>query len=213
MKKLYWSTVNKIANLSTKLKNVPPELEELSTALADIYYCNFSVFQSIPDSWAIGQLFPIIPIHKLEEEPTRQAVLADITCDCDGEINQFIDMHDIKKTLPLHELEIDKTYYIGVFLVGAYQETLGDLHNLFGDTNVVSVRFDEKGYYEFVNEIQGDTVEDVLSYVEYDTKYIRNSLRKKAETAVHKGRISANERKSILEVFENGLRGYTYYES
>lgn len=211
--KLYWSTINRIATLSTKLKKIPPELEELSAALADIYYCNFSVFQSIPDSWAIGQLFPIIPLHRLGEEPSRNAVLADITCDCDGEINQFIDMHDIKKTLPLHEPLDDESYYVGVFLVGAYQETLGDLHNLFGDTNVVSISFGDNGQYELVNEIQGDTVEDVLSYVEFDKKFIRSSLRKKAETAVNKGMITPNERKSILETFENGLRGYTYYES
>lgn len=211
--KLYWNTVNEIANLSSNLNQIPPELEELRLELADIYYCNFSIFQSIPDSWAIDQLFPIVPIHRFGEEPLREAVLADITCDCDGEINQFIDTHDIKKTLPLHEFSKDESYYVGVFLVGAYQETLGDLHNLFGDTNVVSIRFGENGQYEFVNEIQGDTVDDVLSYVEFDTKSIRNSLRKKAETAVNKGLISPNERKLILETFEIGLRGYTYYES
>lgn len=211
--KLYWNLVYKIPQIAGKTKKVPPELEELQTTLADIYYCNFSIFQSIPDSWAIGQLFPIVPIHRLDEEPVRNAVLADITCDCDGEINQFIDMHDIRKTLPLHPLKKDESYYIGVFLVGAYQETLGDLHNLFGDTNVVSIRFDEHHNYEFINEIQGDSVEDVLTYVEFDTKDIRNRLRRKAEEAVKEKRITANERKSILESFENGLRGYTYYEN
>ena len=210
--KVYWNLMYKIGQLVGKLKKIPPELEDLETALADIYYCNFSVFQSIPDSWAIEQLFPIIPIHRLHEEPTRNAILADITCDCDGEIKQFIDTHDIKKTLPLHELKNDETYYIGVFLVGAYQETLGDLHNLFGDTNVVSIRIDEENGYEFTNEIQGDSVEDVLNYVEFDTRRIRNSLRKKAEIAVKEEKITPNERKSILEAFENGLRGYTYYE-
>lgn len=210
--KLYWNLVYKIAHLVGKIKQVPVELEDLESALADIYYCNFSVFQSIPDSWAIGQLFPIVPIHRLNEEPLRNAVLADITCDCDGEIRQFIDTHDIKKSLPLHSLKKDETYYIGVFLVGAYQETLGDLHNLFGDTNVVSIRFNDEGY-ELVNEIHGDSVEDVLTYVEFDTKVIRNNLRKKAEIAVKENRISPNERKNILESFENGLRGYTYYES
>ncbi len=210
--KVYWNLMYKIAQLVDKMKKIPPELEDLETALADIYYCNFSVFQSIPDSWAIEQLFPIIPIHRLNEEPTRNAILADITCDCDGEIKQFIDVHDIKKTLPLHELKSEENYYIGVFLVGAYQETLGDLHNLFGDTNVVSIRVNDDRGYEFVNEIQGDTVEDVLNYVEFDTKRIRNSLRKKAEVAVKENKITPNERKSILESFENGLRGYTYYE-
>lgn len=211
--KVYWNLLYKIAQVTSKIKNIPPGLVELETAMADIYYCNFSIFQSIPDSWAIDQLFPIVPIHRLDEEPVRNAVIADITCDCDGEINQFIDMHDIKKTLPLHEFHKDEPYYIGVFLVGAYQETLGDLHNLFGDTNVVSIRFNDDNSYELVNEIKGDSVEDVLSYVEFNIKDIRNSLRQKAEIAVKEERISPNERKSILEFFENGLRGYTYYES
>lgn len=211
--KIYWNLMYKIAQMTEKIKKVPVELLDLETALADIYYCNFSVFQSIPDSWAIGQLFPIVPIHRLDEEPTRNAILADITCDCDGEIKQFIDIHDIKKTLPLHPMKNGDCYYIGVFLVGAYQETLGDLHNLFGDTNVVSIKVNEDdGGYEFVNEIKGDSVEDVLTYVEFDTKRIRNSLRKKAEVAVKESLISPNERKEILELFENGLRGYTYYE-
>lgn len=210
--KIYWNLVHKIAQIAGDMKKMPPDLAELKTSLADIYYCNFSVFQSIPDSWAIDQLFPIVPIHRLNEEPLRNAVIADITCDCDGEINRFIDMHDIKKTLPLHDLKKDEPYYIGVFLVGAYQETLGDLHNLFGDTNVVSIKLTNEGY-ELVSEIQGDSVEDVLSYVEFNTKDIRNSLREKAEIAVKEQLITTNERKSILETFENGLRGYTYYES
>lgn len=211
--KVYWNLVYTIANQASKMKNTPPELRDLQDALADIYYCNFSVFQSIPDSWAIDQLFPIVPIHRLNEEPSRNGVLADITCDCDGEINQFIGMHEVKKSLPLHEINKDDPYYIGVFLVGAYQETLGDLHNLFGDTNVVSIRINKNNGYELVNEIKGDSVEDVLSYVEFNTKDIRSNLRKKAEVAVKEKLISANERKHILEAFENGLRGYTYYES
>ncbi len=210
--KIYWDLIYRVANELHKLKFVPSELVDLDNALADIYYCNFSVFQSIPDSWAIDQLFPILPIHRLNEEPTRNAVIADITCDCDGEINKFIDLHDVKKTLPLHEVNSSEDYYIGTFLVGAYQETLGDLHNLFGDTNVLSVRLDGKGSYEFVNEIQGDTVEDVLSYVEYNTKDLRASFRENAENAVKAGLISAKERKAIMELFEAGLRGYTYYE-
>ncbi|GMQ61768.1 biosynthetic arginine decarboxylase [Vallitalea maricola] len=210
--KIYWDLIYRVSNEIHKLKFVPSELIDLDDALADIYYCNFSVFQSIPDSWAIDQLFPIMPIHRLNEEPTRNAVIADITCDCDGEINKFIDLHDVKKTLPLHELRVSEDYYIGTFLVGAYQETLGDLHNLFGDTNVVSIRLDGKGSYEFINEIQGDTVEDVLSYVEYNTKDLRASFRENAETAVKAGLITAKERKSIMESFEAGLRGYTYYE-
>lgn len=210
--KIYWDLIHKVSVEIHKLKFVPSELTNLEDALADIYYCNFSVFQSIPDSWAIDQLFPIMPIHRLNEYPTRNGVIADITCDCDGEINKFIDLHDVKNTLPLHELKPSENYYIGTFLVGAYQETLGDLHNLFGDTNVLSIRLDGEGSFEIVNEIKGDTVEDVLSYVEYNTKDLRANFRKNAETAVRAGLISARERKEIMESFEEGLRGYTYYE-
>src|SRR5690606_12406762 len=142
----------------------------LKLSLADIYYGNFSLFQSLPDMWAIDQVFPIMPIHRLDEEPTRQAVIADITCDCDGKIDSFIDEFETAKTLAVHPLKENEEYYLGVFLVGAYQETLGDLHNLFGDTNVVSVRINADNTYDFVKEIHGDTISDVLSYVEYQPK-------------------------------------------
>ncbi|HBP38254.1 MAG TPA: biosynthetic arginine decarboxylase, partial [Clostridiales bacterium] len=210
--KIFWNTINQIAREQRKLKNPPPDFADLDSAISDIYYCNFSVFQSIPDSWAIDQLFPIMPIHRLLESPGRSAVIADITCDCDGKIDRFIDLHDVKRTLPLHELEESKDYYLGVFLVGAYQETLGDLHNLFGDTNVVSIRVNPDGSFDLVKEIHGDSVADVLSYVEFDPKRMITRFRQTAEAAIHDQLINAVDRKEIMQAYENGLRGYTYYE-
>ncbi|HEX2947533.1 MAG TPA: biosynthetic arginine decarboxylase [Clostridia bacterium] len=210
--KIFWNTINQIAKEKKKIKNPPPDLEDIESAIADIYYCNFSVFQSIPDSWAIDQLFPIMPVHRLLELPKRSAVIADITCDCDGKIDHFIDLHDVRTTLPVHEMKNGDDYYLGVFLVGAYQETLGDLHNLFGDTNVVSVRIDREGHYDLVKEIHGDSVADVLSYVEFDPKDMLVRFRETAEEAIHEGLISASERPEIMRAYDNGLRGYTYYE-
>lgn len=210
--KIFWNIISRIANEKKKLKNAPPDLEDLESVLADIYYCNFSVFQSIPDSWAIDQLFPIMPLHRLLERPRRNAIIADITCDCDGKIDRFIDLHDVKNTLPLHEMKNGDNYYLGVFLVGAYQETLGDLHNLFGDTNIVSVRISPDGNFDFVNEIHGDSVADVLTYSEFDPKDMIVSFRETAEEAIHQGLINAGERPEIMRAYDNGLRGYTYYE-
>lgn len=210
--KIFWNTIHQIAREKVKLKHPPPDLEDIESAIADIYYCNFSVFQSIPDSWAIDQLFPIMPIHRLLELPKRNTVIADITCDCDGKIDRFIDLHDVRHVLPLHELKNGDDYYLGVFLVGAYQETLGDLHNLFGDTNVVSVRISPDGHYDLVKEIHGDSVADVLSYVEYDPKDMLVRFREKAEEAIRDGLISASERREIMQAYDNGMRGYTYYE-
>ena len=210
--KIFWNTINQIAKEKQKLKTPPPDLEDIESAIADIYYCNFSVFQSIPDSWAIDQLFPIVPLHRLLEFPKRNAVIADITCDCDGKIDRFIDLHDVRTTLPLHELKNGEDYYLGVFLVGAYQETLGDLHNLFGDTNVVSVRVNSDGGYDLVKELHGDSVSDVLSYVEYEPKDMLVRFRERAEDAIREGKITATDRREIMKAYENGLRGYTYYE-
>lgn len=209
--RMFWSIINRIAVEIRDRKYVPDELEDLESAIADVYFGNFSVFQSLPDSWAIEQLFPIMPINRLGDAPTRKAVLADITCDCDGKIDRFIDLHDVKRTLPLHELN-GRDYYLGVFLVGAYQETLGDLHNLLGDTNVVSVKLGEGGAIEFAEEIAGDTVADVLSYVEYDVQDLVELMRKTAEQAVRSGKITPEERREIMAAYENGLRGYTYFE-
>lgn len=210
--KIFWNIIHQIAREKTKLKNPPPDLREIESAIADIYYCNFSVFQSLPDSWAIDQLFPIMPIHRLLELPKNNAVIADITCDCDGIIDKFIDLHDVRNTLPVHEVNNGDDYYLGVFLVGAYQETLGDLHNLFGDTNVVSIRISPDGHYDFVREIEGDSVADVLSYVEFDPKDMLVSFREIAEDAVREGYITPKDRKEIMKAYQDGIWGYTYYE-
>ncbi|MBI2442178.1 MAG: biosynthetic arginine decarboxylase [Lentisphaerae bacterium] len=210
--KMFWNIICQIAAEGKERKYVPEELQGLEVALADLYYCNFSVFQSLPDSWAIDQLFPVMPIHRLQEMPARQGTLADITCDSDGKIDRFIDLHDVKSTLPLHELR-GEDYYLGVFLVGAYQETLGDLHNLLGDTNVLHVRVGKDGTVEYTHEITGDTVADVLSYVEYDPRDMIDQVRIMAEQAVRDNRITATERREIMSAYETGMRGYTYFES
>jgi len=202
----------KINALLPEAPRVSPELKELPALLADIYYGNFSLFQSLPDIWAIDQIFPIMPIHRLNEEPTRQAVLADITCDCDGKIDHFCYRGEVHHTLPLHPLDSDNEYYLGVFLVGAYQETLGDLHNLFGDTNVVSVHINADGSFDFVREFHGDSIADVLSYVEYEPKYLLEQFRRNAEQAVREGRISVSMRQAMLRAFRDSLNGYTFFE-
>lgn len=195
-----------------KVKRIPPELVNLSESLADVYYGNLSIFQSLPDTWAIDQVFPIVPIHRLDEEPTRQATIADLTCDCDGKIDHFAGAVEETSTLSLHELRGGEEYYLGAFLVGAYQETLGDLHNLFGDTNVASVRIHSDGTFHVTQELEGDSISDVLSYVEYHPHFMREQLRAKAESAVRTGRISAAERREMLAAFDASLSGYTYYE-
>ena len=209
---VFWETIHRIARLAKDMPSLPHELEGITQALSDIYYCNFSVFQSLPDAWAIGQLFPIMPVHRLGEAPTREGILADITCDCDGKIDRFIDSQGVKRTMPLHELKDSEEYYLGAFLVGAYQETLGDLHNLLGDTNVVTIRIREDGEFDFVGELEGDTVEDILSYVEYDTKALARQFRETAENAVRQGQITPTQRRKILKAYKNGLQGYTYFE-
>ncbi|NLL83531.1 MAG: biosynthetic arginine decarboxylase [Lentisphaerae bacterium] len=209
---VFWYILTFVASEAAKLKTVPRELRGIDSALADVYYCNFSVFQSVPDVWAIDQLFPIMPIHRLCEKPTRLAYISDITCDCDGKIDAFIDPHDVKTALPLHPLKRGDEYILGIFLVGAYQETLGDLHNLFGDTNAVSISVDSDGEIDYTQELQGDTVGDVLSYVEYSPAALLEQFRSFAEEAVKQRRISAAERRTILNAYECSLRGYTYFE-
>ena len=204
--------LERIASLLPKCDRIPSELEHLPELLSDIYYGNFSVFQSLPDIWAIDQVFPIMPIHRLDEFPERQAIIADLTCDCDGKIDHFASPDGIRNTLPLHKLKKDEEYYIGVFLVGAYQETLGDLHNLFGDTNVVSVRVNPDASFEFVHEFHGDTIGNVLEYVEYDLKNVQENFRLIAEQAVKENRISASMRREMLKAYRESLQGYTYYE-
>lgn len=211
---IFWHIIVKVAAMVKKLKYVPDEFENIDALTSDIYYCNFSLFQSLPDVWAIDQLFPIMPIHKLNKCPTREAILSDITCDCDGKIDRFIDLRDVKNTLPLHDIDIDanEEYILGAFLVGAYQETLGDLHNLMGDTNVVTVRLNPDNTFVFEDEYEGDTVSDVLSYVEYEPKELLAQFRRNAELAVQNGTISPNQRRAIVEAYAAGLRGYTYFE-
>lgn len=207
---VYWSI---IAEIQQKYGDIhSSEIQKLEHQLSDIYYGNFSLFQSLPDVWAIDQMFPIMPIHRLDTKPERKAVLSDITCDSEGKIDKFITSSGVSNTLPLHSLTEDEDYILGVFLVGAYQETLGDLHNLLGDTNVVSITYDD-GTFSLHNELEGDTVADVLSYVEYEPKRLEAMIRTKAEKAVQEGRITVQERRRIISAYTAGLRGYTYYET
>ncbi|MDB4609661.1 biosynthetic arginine decarboxylase [Verrucomicrobia bacterium] len=202
----------KISETAQELEHIPKDIQKINELVYDIYYGNFSVFQSLPDAWAIDQIFPVMPVHRLDEEPTRAAIIADITCDCDGKIDRFPDIDQQKTSLKLHPLKEDEEYYLGVFLVGAYQETLGDMHNLFGDTNVVSINVNDDGSYKFIRELDGDSVGDVLKYVEYDLRTMKNRLKEMAEDAISLGHINVRERRNILALFEEGLRGYTYYE-
>lgn len=209
---IYLAGLQKIAQLLPQMKRIPAELETLPQQLADIYYGNFSVFQSLPDSWAIEQVFPVMPIHRLNEEPTRQAIIADLTCDCDGKLNKFAGPHGDADTISLHPIKPGEEYYLGVFLVGAYQETLGDLHNLFGDTNVASVRINPDSSIDFVHELHGDSIADVLSYVEYDPNALYQQFRATAEQAVRDGIITIADRQQMLAAYSESLRGYTYFE-
>ncbi len=209
---IFWRIAISVEKLLQTQKYVPDEFEGLAKALSDVYYGNFSLFQSLPDSWAIDQLFPVMPIHRLNERPTRDATIADITCDCDGRLDRFVDLHDVKHALPLHELKPHEEYYIGVFLVGAYQETLGDLHNLFGDTHIALIHVGEDGEMLLSHEIAGDSVENVLSYVEYDPNELIKLLKEKSERAVRRGALQPADRKALVEAYQSGLRGYTYYE-
>ena len=208
---VYWAICRRICKLAKTLEYVPEELEGLQAALSDTYFCNFSLFQSIPDSWAIKQLFPVMPIHRLNERPTQAAVLGDVTCDSDGKIDQFIDRRDVKRTLPLHTWQ-NEPYYLGAFLIGAYQEILGDLHNLFGDTNAVHVSMDERGEVVVDAVIKGDTVREVLDYVEFDSNQLVQRLRDSIEQAVREGRICDSQAGRFLKFYEEGLGGYTYLE-
>ena len=210
--RLFWAFGRKLQRIVRELDYVPEELQNLDTLLSDTYFCNFSVFQSMPDSWAIKQLFPVMPIHRLTEAPTRRAVLGDITCDSDGKIDQFIDLRDVQNTLELHPVTEGQPYYIGTFLLGAYQEILGDLHNLFGDTNAVHVHLEPDGTPNVDTVIKGDTVTEVLHYVQYSAEILLNRMRKDVERAVRTGHLSVAESREFLGFYENGLAGYTYLE-
>jgi arginine decarboxylase len=207
----FWAICRKILKLAAELEFFPEELEGLDGMLSDTYFCNFSLFQSMPDNWAVKQLFPIMPIHRLNELPTRHAVLGDISCDSDGKVDQFIDRRDVKKTLPLHTFN-NGSYILGAFLLGAYQEILGDLHNLFGDTNAVHVALDEQGDVVLETVVQGDTVREVLKYVQYNSQTLLDQFRKDVEVAVREQRIGYEESGRLLKFYEEGLNGYTYLE-
>lgn len=208
---LFWALCIKLRRIIREMDYVPEELQGLESLLSDTYFCNFSIFQSMPDSWAVNQLFPIMPIHRLQEMPTRRGVLGDITCDSDGKIDQFIDLRDVRNTLELHPFD-GQPYYLGAFLLGAYQEILGDLHNLFGDTNAVHVSLDEDGEINLDAVIKGDTVREVLAYVQYSAEELTARLRKDVERSVRAGRISLDESRQLLRFYESGLEGYTYLE-
>lgn len=211
IERLFWSVAREIHQMTGKIRHVPEELHQLEKLLADKYFCNFSLFQSLPDSWAIDQIFPIMPIHRLDEKPERSATIQDITCDSDGKIDNFISTRNLSHFLPVHKLKAKEPYYIGVFLVGAYQEILGDLHNLFGDTNAVHVSVDKNGY-SIDQIIDGETVAEVLDYVQYNPKKMVRSVETWVTTSVKAGTISATEGKEFLSNYRSGLYGYTYLE-
>jgi len=208
---LYWAICRRIQRMARELEYFPEELEGLDAMLSDTYFCNFSLFQSMPDSWAVKQLFPIMPIHRLEEPPTRHATLGDVSCDSDGKIDQFIDRRDVKRALPLHPFT-GEDYYLGAFLVGAYQEILGDLHNLFGDTNAVHVSLNGSSEVILDTVIKGDTVREVLNYVEFKADTLLAQFRKDVEAALREGKIGYEESGRLLRFYEDGLHGYTYLE-
>ena len=207
IERLYWSITREINQIAGGLKHAPDEFRGLSKLLADKYFCNFSLFQSLPDSWAIDQIFPIMPIQRLDEKPERSATLQDITCDSDGKIANFISTRNVAHYLPVHSLKKTEPYYLAVFLVGAYQEILGDMHNLFGDTNAVHVSVNEKGY-----NIDGETVAEVLDYVQYNPKKLVRTLETWVTKSVKEGKISLEEGKEFLSNYRSGLYGYTYLE-
>ena len=211
IERLYWSITREINQIAGGLKHAPDEFRGLSKLLADKYFCNFSLFQSLPDSWAIDQIFPIMPIQRLDEKPERSATLQDITCDSDGKIANFISTRNVSHYLPVHTLKKTEPYYVAVFLVGAYQEILGDMHNLFGDTNAVHVSVNEKGY-NIEQIIDGETVAEVLDYVQYNPKKLVRTLETWVTKSVKEGKISLEEGKEFLSNYRSGLYGYTYLE-
>jgi arginine decarboxylase len=210
--RLLWAGCTKILKLAGAMKQLPEELAGLPAMMSDTYFCNFSVFQSLPDSWAIDHRFPIMPIHRLNERPARRGILADITCDSDGKIDHFIDLRDDKQSLELHEYIEKQPYLLGAFLVGAYQEILGDLHNLLGDTHAVHVSMDAEGQVEIAHVVQGDTVREALSYVQFSADELLGRMRRDVERAVKAGKISLSESAQFMRFYEKGLNGYTYLE-
>lgn len=210
IEKLFWSVAREVSDIAKTMKHVPEELR-ISKMLPDKYFCNFSLFQSLPDSWAIDQMFPIMPISRLDEKPTRTATIQDVTCDSDGKINCFISSHGFSNALPIHPIKNGESYYLGVFLVGAYQEILGDMHNLFGDTNTVHVSV-HKGGYEIEQIIDGETVAEVLDYVQYNPKKLVRNVETWVTRSMKSGKITPEEGREFLSNYRSGLYGYTYLE-
>jgi arginine decarboxylase len=206
---LFWAICLRVRQFARGMEFPPPEFAGLERALADTYFCNFSIFQSVPDSWAIDQLFPVMPVHRLDERPTRLGTLADLTCDSDGKVSRFVNRGREKVALELHPLN-GRPYFIAMFLVGAYQEILGDLHNLFGDTTAVHVTLDEEHGYSIDNVVQGDTIDEVLAYVQYDKRDLLRRVRRAGEEAVRRGSLKMERSAWLLRRFEEGLMGYTY---
>lgn len=210
IEKLFWSVACEVNDIAKTMKHVPEELR-ISKMLPDKYFCNFSLFQSLPDSWAIDQMFPIMPISRLDEKPTRTATIQDVTCDSDGKINCFISSHGFSNALPIHPIKNGESYYLGVFLVGAYQEILGDMHNLFGDTNTVHVSVHKDGY-EIEQIIDGETVAEVLDYVQYNPKKLVRNVETWVTRSMKSGKITPEEGREFLSNYRSGLYGYTYLE-
>ena len=211
IEKLFWSIAREVRDISKNLKHTPEELRKVVKMLPEKYFCNFSLFQSLPDSWAIDQIFPIMPISRLDEKPTRQATLQDITCDSDGKIANFISAHGAAEALPVHTLKPNEPYYIGVFLVGAYQEILGDMHNLFGDTNAVHISV-YKDHYEIDQTIDGESIADVLDYVQYNPKKLVRNIETWVTSSMKAGKITPEEGREFISTYRSGLYGYTYLE-
>jgi arginine decarboxylase len=209
---LYWACCERIQAIAREKEYVSDDLEDLEKVMASIYYINLSVFQSVPDSWAINQLFPIMPINRLDEEPTQRGTLADLTCDSDGKIDQFIDLRDVKSVLELHTLKPGEPYYLALFLGGAYQEIMGNLHNLFGDVNAVHIQLTPSGYH-IEHVVKGDTMKEVLSYVQYDAESLVESIRRQTEEALQQNKITLSESQLLLQNYERSLSQYTYLQS
>ncbi len=208
---LFWAICRKIRRLAEQMDEFPEELERLDAMLSETYFCNFSLFQSMPDSWAVKQLFPVMPIHRLDEQPTHQAVIGDITCDSDGKIDQFIDRRDLRRSLPLHKFDGTR-YFLAAFLVGAYQEILGDMHNLFGDTNAVHVSVEPDGRVSIETVVEGDTVREVLHYVQFDADSLFSKMQSAVEQAIRANRIDDRQAGRLLKFYRAGLEGSTYLE-
>ncbi|MEO0621779.1 MAG: biosynthetic arginine decarboxylase [Pseudomonadota bacterium] len=210
--RVYLYAIDRIKRVAAGMDDLPEDVAEALDGQADIYHGNFSLFQSLPDVWAIDQVHPVIPLQRLSETATRRAVISDVTCDSDGKIDRFVLADGVSHALPVHDLRSEEPYYLGVFFVGAYQETLGDLHNLFGDTNVVTIDLRGDGGYDLLHEVEGDSISEVLTYVEYDPRDCIDAFKARVEAQVSSGRLGAAERRQLIALYKDSMSGYTYYE-